>query len=246
MAVSQVAIVTGASRGIGAAVALALGREGYIVAGTATTDGGAEAITQYCLSNGIEGRGFCLDVCSSDSVAALVDNVQNVFGAPGVLVNNAGVTDDNLFLRMRPEQWDRVIDTNLTSIYRVTKACLKPMLKARFGRVINVSSVVAATGNPGQANYCASKAGMIGMSKSLALELAGRGITINVVAPGYIETDMTMSLVETQKEAMLSQVPANKIGQPEDIAHAVVFLASVKAQYITGQTLHVNGGMFMG
>ena len=246
MTVSQLAVVTGASRGIGKSIARVLGTEGFIVAGTATTQVGAASITDFCASEGIQGRGFVLDVCEPSSIASFISDVTAELGAPSVLVNNAGVTDDGLFLRLRPEQWDRVIETNLTSVYRMTKACLKPMLKARYGRVINVGSVVASMGNPGQANYCASKAGIIGMSKSLAIELASRGITINVVAPGYIETDMTQSLDGDQRDIMLSGVPAKRMGQPEDVAHAVAFLASSKADYITGQTLHVNGGMFLG
>ena len=242
---SKVAIVTGASRGIGRAIALQLAKEGYTVAGTATTRAGAETITAYFSSQGVSGQGFCLDVRDQESVSAFVNNVSEHLGDASVLVNNAGITADNLFLRMKEDQWSAVIDTNLNSLYWMIKACLRSMIKARFGRIINIGSVVASMGNPGQANYCAAKAGMIGMTKSIAAEVASRGITANVVAPGYIETDMTQSLTDAQKESMLARVPANRMGSVNEVAAAVAFLASDKANYITGQTLHVNGGMHM-
>lgn len=240
-----VALVTGASRGIGKAIALTLGRQGYSIAGTATTEQGAKAISLYLQEQGITGAGFCLDVCDALSVAACVKEVAESLGTPSVLINNAGVTDDNVLLRMRGEQWDQVIATNLSSLYHLTKACLKPMVKARWGRVVNVSSVVALTGNAGQANYCASKAGMIGFTKSLALEYAARGITFNVVAPGFIETDMTSALTDQQKDNILQKIPMQQMGKAEDVAAAVAFLVSDQARYISGQSLHVNGAMYM-
>jgi len=242
----KIALVTGASRGIGKAIALALGKQGFTIAGTATTQEGADTISHYLKEENIQGHGFALNVCDREAMKPLLDAIQEkVGGSPLVLVNNAGITRDNIFLRMKPEEWDSVIDTNLTAIYRVTKACLKPMVKARWGRVINITSVVGVTGNPGQANYTAAKAGMIGMGKSLAQELAVFGITVNCVAPGFIDTDMTRFLNEAQQEQIKNQIPMKRMGEPSDIANAVAFLASDQAGYITGQTIHVNGGMCM-
>lgn len=231
----KIVFITGASRGIGYAIAKAFHEQGAIVIGTATTEEGAK---------NIPGRGIVLNVCDAAAVEKAFEAVQAEFGAPAILINNAGITEDNLMLRMKPEQWDRVIDTNLNAIYRTTKACLRYMMKARWGRVINITSVVGVTGNPGQANYCAAKAGMIGFTKAVAIEMAGVGITANAVAPGFIQTDMTDKLDEKHREAILSQIPAKKMGDVMDIANAVLFLASDSAGYITGQTLHVNGGMY--
>ena len=232
---NKIVFITGASRGIGHAIAKAFVDQGATVIGTATSEAGAK---------NIPGHGVVLDVCDAAAVEKCFENVIAKFGAPHILINNAGVTEDNLLLRMKPEQWDRVIDTNLNAIFRTTKACLRHMMKARWGRVINITSVVGVTGNPGQANYCAAKAGMIGFTKSLAKEMASVGITANAVAPGFIQTDMTDKLDEKQREAILSQIPAKKMGCGADIASAVLFLASDAASYITGQTLHVNGGMY--
>jgi len=229
-------LITGASRGIGRAIAEAFSKQNAVVIGTATTEAGAK---------NIPGHGLVLDVRDADAIEKVYADIQEKFGAPAILINNAGITDDNLLLRMKKEQWDRVIDTNLSAVYRTTKICLRAMMKARFGRIINVTSVVAVTGNSGQANYCAAKAGMIGFTKAVAMEMAGVGITANAVAPGFIQTDMTSCLDEKQQAAILSQIPAKKIGVVEDIANAVLFLASENASYITGQTLHVNGGMYM-
>lgn len=241
----KVALVTGASRGIGQAILITLGQMGAMVIGTATTDEGAQAITRALEEQGLKGYGLPVDVtqatAASDCVAAITKDV----GAPTILVNNAGITRDNLLLRMRDEEWDAVIQTNLTGLFRLSKACLKGMLKAHWGRIISVSSVVGVTGNPGQANYAATKAGVIAFSKSLALEIASRGITVNVVAPGMIDTDMTRKLSPEQREALFKAIPMGACGQPQDIANAVAFLASEQAHYMTGQTLHVNGGMFM-
>lgn len=243
---TKIALVTGASRGIGKAIALTLGQQGFAIAGTATTQEGADTISQYLKDQHIKGQGFALNVCDSEAIKPLLDSIeQKLGGYPLILVNNAGITRDNIFLRMKPEEWDTVIDTNLSAIYRITKACLKPMVKARWGRVINITSVVGVTGNPGQANYTAAKAGMIGMSKSLAQELAAFEITVNSVAPGFIDTDMTRLLTEAQQEQIKSQIPMKRMGQPTDIANAVAFLVSDSAGYITGQTIHVNGGMCM-
>lgn len=241
----KVVLVTGASRGIGKTIAELFAQKGATVIGTATTPQGVEKITQYISAvNGL-GSGMLLDVCDEEQVNATLQNIQKEFGAPAILVNNAGVTQDNLLLRMKQEQWDRVIDTNLTAVYRLTKACLRGMMKARWGRVINITSVVGVTGNPGQANYCASKAGVIGFTKAVAQEMAKVGITANAVAPGFIQTDMTERLDDSQKEAILAQIPSGTMGEPEDIAQTVCFLASDEARYITGQTVHVNGGMCM-
>jgi 3-oxoacyl-[acyl-carrier protein] reductase len=246
MSLSQeIALVTGASRGIGQAIALALGAQGAIVIGTATTDEGAAAIQAGFAGQGVKGMGLALDVTEAGSIEAGLKAIQEAFGAPTILVNNAGITRDNLLMRMKDDEWDAVIDTNLGSVYRLSKACIRGMMKARRGRIINIGSVVGATGNPGQANYCAAKAGMIGFTKALARELGSRGITVNAVAPGFIDTDMTRALPAEQREALIKQVPAGRLGTPQDIAAAVVFLASSAAAYITGDTLHVNGGMHM-
>ena len=241
----QTCLVTGATRGIGRAIAGALGEQGANVVGTATTAAGAERIGEYLASAGIAGAGQVLDVADDASVARLLGAVGETFGAPSVLVNNAGTTRDNLLLRMQDAQWDEILDVNLKSAYRLCRACLRGMSKARYGRIINISSVVAATGNSGQANYAAAKAGLIGFSKSLAREIASRNITVNVVAPGFIETDMTAALGDGQRAALHAQIPLARFGAPEDVAAAVVFLASPMGDYITGSTIHVNGGMFM-
>ena len=242
---TKIALITGASRGIGKATALALGHQGMFVAGTATTEAGAEAITAFLREEGVEGQGLVADVSDADSVAALLDEIATLAGLPVVVVNNAGVTRDNLLLRMKAEEWDAVVNTNLNSMYRVCKACLKGMTKARFGRIINISSVVGSSGNAGQTNYAATKAGIEGFTRSLAKEIGSRGITVNAVAPGFIETDMTDALPEEQKLALLGQVPLGRLGRPEEIANVVAFLASDQGSYITGETLHVNGGMYM-
>jgi 3-oxoacyl-[acyl-carrier protein] reductase len=241
----EIALVSGASRGIGQAIALALGAQGATVVGTATSGEGAAAIQATLSDQGVNGMGLVLDVTDAVSIETALKTLQDAFGAPTILVNNAGITRDNLLMRMKDDEWNAVIDTNLSSIYRLSKACVRGMIKARHGRIINIGSVVAATGNPGQANYCAAKAGMIGFTKSLARELGSRAITVNAVAPGFIDTDMTRALPEEQRQALVKQVPAGRLGTPEDIAAAVLFLASPAASYITGETLHVNGGMHM-
>ena len=241
-----VALVTGASRGIGRAIALELGEQGMTVIGTATSDAGAEAISAYLQEAGITGTGMCADVGSDESVTALVSGIGEQFAMPTVLVNNAGVTRDNLLMRMKTDEWDTVINTNLSSMYRLCKACVKGMTKARTGRIVNISSVVGSSGNAGQSNYAASKAGIEGFTRSLAKEIGSRGITVNAVAPGFIDTDMTRDLPEQQTEALLAQIPLGRLGQPEEIAAVVGFLASSEGGYITGETLHVNGGMYMG
>lgn len=238
----EIALVTGASRGIGAAIAAALAAAGARVVGTATSQGGADSVSAAL---GDKGRGIVLNVADADSVANAVKDIQANEGAPTILVNNAGITRDNLLMRMKQEEWDDVIAANLTGVYAVSKACLRGMMKARKGRIINIASVVGVMGNPGQANYAASKAGMIGFSKSLAREVGSRGITVNVVAPGFIDTDMTRDMPEQSRDAMLSQVPLARLGDGADIAHAVLFLSSAAGAYITGETLHVNGGMVM-
>ncbi len=243
---NEIALVTGASRGLGRAIALELGALGATVVGTATSAAGADAISEGFAQAGIKGCGMVLDVTDAEAVANVVKEIGERFGAPTILVNNAGITRDNLMMRMKDEEWDDIIDTNLTSAYRVIKACLRGMMKAKHGRIINISSVVGAAGNPGQTNYAAAKAGMIGLTKSLARELGSRGITVNAVAPGFIDTDMTRELPEASREALLNQIPLGQLGKPEDIAAAVAFLASPAAAYITGETLHVNGGMYMG
>ncbi|MDO8706098.1 MAG: 3-oxoacyl-ACP reductase FabG [Sulfuricaulis sp.] len=241
----QIALVTGASRGIGQAIAWELGRQGVRVIGTATSSAGAEQIGNSLKEKNLAGKGVVLDVNDMSSIAAALTEIEKTDGAPTILVNNAGITRDNLLLRMSEEEWDAVLNTNLKSVYRMTKACLRAMIKARGGRIISVSSVVGATGNAGQANYAAAKAGLIGFTKSLAREVGSRHITVNAVAPGFIETDMTRSLSEAQRETLLKQIPLGRLGQAQEIAHAVAFLASPQAAYITGTTLHVNGGMYM-
>lgn len=241
----EVALVTGASRGIGQAVALALGREGATVIGTSTSSDGKDRLSKVLSENNINGSAVCLDVTNNAATEAVFDEMQKTIGHPTILVNNAGITRDGLLARMSESDWDAVIDTDLKSIYRMSKLCLRPMMKARKGRIISITSVVAATGNAGQSNYAAAKAGIVGFTRSLAREVGSRNITVNAVAPGYIDTDMTRGLPETVREALLAQVPLGRLGQVEDIAHAVVFLASPQAEYITGTTLHVNGGMYM-
>lgn len=243
---NEVALVTGASRGIGQAIALALGKSAAVVVGTATTEKGAQAITATLHGSDINGKGFVLDVTSQPSIEALMESIQAEFSsAPGILVNSAGITLDNLLMRMKDEEWDTIIDTNLSSVYRLSKACLRSMMKARKGRIVNISSVVGVAGNAGQTNYAAAKAGMLGFTKSLAKEVGVRGITVNAVAPGFIDTDMTRELSDAQRAAVLKGIPLQRLGHPEEIAAAVVFLASPEAAYITGETLHVNGGMYM-
>ena len=238
----EVALVTGASRGIGAAIAATLAAAGAKVIGTATSQGGADGISAAL---GSSGRGAVLNIADDESVQALIKDIQANEGAPSILVNNAGITRDNLLMRMKPEEWDDVLATNLTGTFRVSKACLRGMMKAKRGRMINIASVIGVTGNAGQANYAASKAGLIGFSKSLAREIGSRNITVNVVAPGFIDTDMTRDLPEEQKAAMLGDIPLSRLGEGEDIANAVLFLASPAGSYVTGETLHVNGGMLM-
>ena len=243
--VDEIVLVTGASRGIGKTIALALGAQGATVVGTATSDKGAEAISQYLSESAIKGQGMMLDVTQQDSVDLVVKEMTDAFGAPSILINNAGITRDNLLMRMKEDEWSDIINTNLTSVYRMSKACLRAMTKARKGRIISISSVVGVSGNAGQTNYAAAKAGLIGFTKSLAREIGARGITVNAVAPGFIDTDMTKALPEAQKEALLSAIPLKRLGHPEEIAAAVAFLASPGAGYISGETLHVNGGMYM-
>ena len=238
----EIALVTGASRGIGAAIAASLGAAGATVIGTATSQGGADGISKAL---GSTGRGMVLNVADEESVQAAIKDLQANEGNPSILVNNAGITRDNLLMRMKQEEWDEVLQTNLTGLYRMSKACLRGMMKAKKGRIISIASVIAVMGNAGQANYAATKSGMIGFSKSLAREIGSRGITVNVVAPGFIDTDMTKVLSEEQRGAMLAQVPLGRLGAGEDIANAVLFLASAAGAYITGETLHVNGGMVM-
>lgn len=238
----QVALVTGASRGIGASIASTLAAAGATVVGTATSEAGATSITD-ALGSG--NRGAVLDIADDESVQALISDIQGKEGAPTIVVNNAGITRDNLLMRMKAEDWDAVLSTNLSGVYRVSKACLRGMMKAKRGRIINIASVVGVMGNPGQANYAAAKAGVIGFSKSLAKEVGSRNITVNVVAPGFIDTDMTRVLGDQQRDAMLAQVPLGRLGEAGEIAAAVAYLASDAAAYITGETLHVNGGMLM-
>ena len=242
---NEFALVTGASRGIGRAIALELGRRGARVVGTATTEAGAQSITEAFAAAGVRGRGVVLDVSSGPAVETCLKEIEAAEGTPTILVNNAGITRDGLLLRMSAEDWQAVVETDLSSIYRTCKAVLRGMMKARRGRIVNIASVVGVMGNAGQCNYAAAKAGMIGFSKSLAREVGSRGITVNVVAPGFIATDMTEVLGEEQRKALMAQVPLGRLGSTEDIAHAVAFLASPEAGYITGETLHVNGGMYM-
>lgn len=241
----KIALVTGASRGIGHGIAIALARQGATVIGTATNPAGADKISAIFTDQGLKGQGIVLNVADPASIDSALAEIQKNYATPAILVNNAGITRDNLMLRMKEEEWDDVINTDLTSVFRLTKACLRGMLKARWGRIISISSIVGSTGNPGQVNYCAAKAGILGFSKALAYEIATRDITVNVVAPGYIETEMTGQLTDEQKNMILTKVPMERIGKPEDIANAVCFLASPAANYITGQTIHVNGGMYM-
>lgn len=239
----EIVLVTGASRGIGAAIADELAAQGATVIGTATSDNGARAIGERLAGSG--GHGRVLNVTDPASIDALLDSIAGEFGPVSILVNNAGITRDNLLMRMKDEDWQAIIDTNLTSIFRTSKAVMRPMMKARRGRIINIASVIGLVGNAGQANYAAAKAGIIGFSKSLAREVGSRGITVNVVAPGFIDTDMTRELPEAQREQMLGQIALGRLGEPADIARAVAFLAGPAASYITGETLHVNGGMYM-
>ncbi|KAF1695843.1 3-oxoacyl-ACP reductase FabG [Pseudoxanthomonas daejeonensis] len=239
----EIALVTGASRGIGAAIADELAARGATVIGTATSDGGAEAIGGRLAAHG--GHGRKLDVTDAGAVEALIDAIGKEFGAVSILVNNAGITRDNLLMRMKEEDWQAILDTNLTSVYRTSKAVMRGMMKARKGRIVNIASVIGATGNAGQANYAAAKAGIIAFSKSLAKEIGSRNVTVNVVAPGFIDTDMTRDLPEDAKNAMLGQIALGRLGEPADIARAVAYLAGPDAGYITGETLHVNGGMYM-
>lgn len=245
MLTGQIALVTGASRGIGQAIAKGLGKAGATVIGTATSQSGADSISQFLSDNGLKGKGLVLNVSDKGSVADCIKQVSDEFGAPDILVNNAGITKDTLLMAMKDEQWDSVIDTNLSSIFRMSKAVIRGMMKKRNGRIISISSVVGASGNPGQTNYAATKAGLVGFSKSLAREIGSRNITVNAVAPGFIDTDMTRELDEKQKTALLGQIPLGRLGSADEIAATVVFLASPAAAYITGETIHVNGGMYM-
>ncbi|MFT5976324.1 MAG: 3-oxoacyl-[acyl-carrier protein] reductase [Gammaproteobacteria bacterium] len=245
MLTNQIALVTGASRGIGRAIAYALGNQQAVVIGTATSEAGAQKISDGFKENGIKGTGMVLNVADPDSVKACLKKIIEDYAAPDILVNNAGVTRDTLLMAMKDEQWDEIINTNLTSIFRMTKAVIRPMMKKRAGRIINISSVVGSTGNPGQTNYAAAKAGLVGFSKSLAREIGSRNITVNTVSPGFIDTDMTKELGDDQKKALTGQIPLGRLGSAEDIAAAVLFLASPSASYITGENIHVNGGMYM-
>ena len=241
----QVALVTGASRGIGKAIAGRLGRSGAFVAGTSTTETGAAGIEEFFRKTGIEGRGFVLDISADDSVAQLDEVLKAASITPSILVNNAGITRDNLMLRMKHQEWDEVINTNLNAVYRLSKLCLRNMIKSRYGRIINITSVVALSGNPGQTNYVAAKSGIIGFTRALAKETGSRGITVNCIAPGFIDTDMTAKLEAGQREKLLEQIPLGRLGLADDVAYAVEFIASPAAGYITGEVLNVNGGMYM-
>ncbi len=245
MLTDKIVLVTGASRGIGQAIARLLGEQGATVIGTATSEAGAEAITESLKTTGVNGIGMVLNVADPDSITECLKAISSEFGTPDILVNNAGITRDNLLMMMKDDQWDDIINTNLTSIFRMSKAVIRAMMKKRSGRIINISSVVGATGNPGQTNYAAAKAGLVGFSKSLAREIGSRNITVNTVAPGFIDTDMTRELAEEQRQALASQIPLGRLGSAEEVAAAVVFLASPSAAYITGETIHVNGGMYM-
>ena len=242
---NKVSLVTGASRGIGKAIAIELGKSGAIVIGTATTEQGAGKISEFLQQAGVQGSGAVLDVCNQDSVKECVDQINNDYGNIEILVNNAGITRDTLLMRMKLEDWEAVYETNLRSIFLLSKACLRAMIKAKYGRIINISSTVGVTGNPGQTNYATTKAGMFGFTKSLAREVGNRGVTVNCVAPGFISTDMTDQLDEGQREQILRNIPMSRLGETADIANAVKFLASEDASYITGHTLHVNGGLHM-
>jgi len=242
---NQIALVTGTSRGIGKAIALKLGKDGATVVGTATTDEGAESISNYLNEAGIKGKGIVLNVNDTDQIKNLFTEIRKEFGEVTILVNNAGITRDDLLVRMKDEKWDEVIGTNLKAIFRLSREVLRAMMMARSGRIINISSIVGSTGNVGQSNYAAAKAGILGLSKSLAREVGSRNITVNCVAPGFVDTDMTRALSEKQQQDLLQYVPLKRLGKPEDIASAVAFLASPSAGYITGATLHVNGGMYM-
>jgi 3-oxoacyl-[acyl-carrier protein] reductase len=242
---NEIAFVSGASRGIGKEIALALGAQGATVVGTATSEKGADNISNYLKENDIKGKGMVMNVTDQDSITDTVKQITDDFGIPTILINNAGITRDNLVMRMKDSEWEDIMNTNMTSIFRVSKACLRGMMKAKRGRIISIASVVGVTGNAGQANYSAAKAGVIGFSKSLAREVGSRGITVNVVAPGFIDTDMTRALPEAQRDALLGQIPLGRLGSAAEIANAVSFLASPGAAYITGETLHVNGGMHM-
>jgi 3-oxoacyl-[acyl-carrier protein] reductase len=242
---SPLAIVTGASRGIGKAIAERLGNDGFFVVGTATSDVGASAITVYLEEFGLTGVGRVLNVAEVGAIETFIDEVSEEFGTPAVLVNNAGITRDNLLMRMKDEEWDDIIRTNLTSVFRLSKACMRGMMKARYGRIVNITSVVGSTGNAGQANYAAAKAGIIGFTKSLAKEVGSRGITVNSVAPGFIDTDMTRALSDDIRQSLLANIPLGRLGSAEEVAGAVSFLCSEDAGYVSGETLHVNGGMYM-
>ena len=242
---NEIAFVSGASRGIGKEIALSLGAQGAIVVGTATSQNGAGNISNYLKENDIKGKGMVMNVTDQDSITDTVKAITEEFGTPTILINNAGITRDNLVMRMKDAEWDDIMNTNLSSIFKVSKACLRGMMKAKKGRIISIASVVGVTGNAGQANYSAAKAGVIGFSKSLAREVGSRGITVNVVAPGFIDTDMTKALPEAQRDALLGQISLGRLGDPVEIANAVTFLASPGAAYITGETIHVNGGMHM-
>jgi len=242
---SEIALVTGASRGIGLAIAQELGRQGATVIGTATSNDGATKISEQLNAAGINGQGLVLNVTDQGSIDTALNEIQNAWGTPSVLVNNAGITRDNLLMRMKDEEWDAIMDTNLKSIFRMSKALLRPMTKARKGRIISISSIVGALGNAGQCNYAAAKAAVVGFTKSLAREVGSRNITVNAVAPGFIDTDMTRALPDAVRQGLLAQIPLGRLGQAEEIAHAVAFLASPRAAYITGTTIHVNGGMYM-
>jgi len=241
----KIALVTGASRGIGQAILHELARRGAVVIGTATSEAGAAAIAESLAVAGLKGEGLMLNVTGAAQVDAAIEGIMGKHGRIDILVNNAGITRDNLLMRMKDEEWDAILDTNLTSVFRLARAVLRPMMKARYGRIVSIASVVGCSGNAGQTNYAAAKAGMIGFSKSLAQEVGSRGITVNCVAPGFIDTDMTRTLPDAARQKLLERIPAGKLGTPEDIAHAVAYLASAGAGYVTGTTLHVNGGMYM-